>query len=111
MLALLRVALFLAGPALGSPAAPANFACERRSARQITTGSIDPKLAKGPDAEQRVQALQDANFAFLVPGTPADVYVMVARGAMSCCSARRDPCAAATSSRPTSIRRPAAARR
>lgn len=51
---------------------------------QIVTGSIDPKPGKGPDTEQKVQALQDANFAFVVPGTPADIYVMVARGAMSC---------------------------
>jgi hypothetical protein len=85
MLSIPRLALYVIVPALGLAgcAQPTTLA-NAVPPGQITTGSIDPKPAKGPDTEQRVQALTDANFSFLVPGTPADVYVMVARGAMSC---------------------------
>ena len=51
---------------------------------QITTGSVDHKPDKGPDTEAKVQNLADANFKFVVTGAPTDIYVMVARGAMSC---------------------------
>lgn len=55
---------------------------------QIVTGSVDQKLDKrtdtAPDTEAKVQKLTDANTTFVAPGAPTDVYVMVARGAMSC---------------------------
>lgn len=85
MLPFLRLALCVVVPVLGLAACaqPGSLA-NAVPPGQIATGSIDPKPAKGPDTEQRVQSLTDANFSFLVPGTPADIYVMVARGAMSC---------------------------
>ena len=81
-----RLALSVLSPALmlAGCAQPGSLGSSGVPPGQITTGSIDPKGAKGPDTEQRVQALTDANFSFVVAGTPADVYVMVARGAMSC---------------------------
>lgn len=85
MLPILRMALSAIIPALtlAGCAQPGSLASSVPPG-QITTGSIDPKPEKGPETEQRVQNLADANFSFLAPGTPADVYVMVARGAMSC---------------------------
>jgi hypothetical protein len=79
--AVMAAGLALMLSACAQPGGPSPLA---EAPGQITTGSIDRKPEKGPNTEAKVQALSDASLTFAAAGSPADVYVLVARGAMSC---------------------------
>lgn len=85
MLTYCRAAL-IALPALafGACSQTASLPVTEPPPGQITTGSVDRSVAKGPDTEAKVQSLTDASLTFMAAGPPVDVYVLVARGAMSC---------------------------